>query len=140
MEHWQTGLDALDLRPALMAALLLATAAATAVAMVRLWLLFRALDVVIPGALLVSSVALISILQTLPVTVAGVGVRDVVLVAVVTRYGYTADRALALSGLFLALVIEQMLVGFFVSMSNPLGTSAPRGPLRPAASADETLP
>ncbi len=121
LERWQGLLDALEVRPALMLTLLVATLAATTVVMVRIWLLYRALDVVIPVALLVSASALISILQTLPVSVAGVGVRDAVLIAVLTHHGYAPERALALSALFLALTVEQMLIGFFVSMRHPLG-------------------
>ena len=122
LERWQGLLDALEGRPRLVLILLLATLAATAVVMVRIWLLYRALDVVIPIGLLVSASALISILQTLPVSVMGVGVRDAVLIAVLTHTGYTAERALALSALFLVLTLEQMLIGFFVSMRHPLGT------------------
>jgi glycosyltransferase 2 family protein len=121
LERWQGLLDALAVRPALMLALLLSTVAATAVVMLRIWLLYRALDVVIPVGLLVSASALISILQTLPVSVAGVGVRDAVLIAVLTHHGYSAEHALALSALFLLLTVEQMLIGFFVSMRHPLG-------------------
>jgi len=47
-----------------------------------------------------------------------------VLVAVLARHGYPAERALALSALFLFLVIEQMLIGFVVAMRHPLGESA----------------
>jgi uncharacterized protein (TIRG00374 family) len=121
LERWQGLLDALDGRPRLLLLLLLSTIAATTVVMVRIWLLYRALDVVIPIGLLVSASALISILQTLPVSVAGVGVRDAVLVAVLTHHGYAAERALALSALFLLLTVEQMVIGFFVSMKHPLG-------------------
>ncbi len=131
LERWQGLLDALEGRPALMLTLLLSTLAATAVVMVRIWLLYRALDVVIPVALLVSASALISILQTLPVSVMGVGVRDAVLIAVLTHHGYTAERALALSALFIVLTLEQMLIGFFVSMRHPLG--ADRATLAEAA-------
>jgi len=123
LERWQTLLDALELHPPLVLALLSSTVAATAVVMLRIWLLFRALDVIVPSALLVASAALISILQTIPVSVAGVGVRDAVLVAVLARHGYPAERALALSALFLLLVIEQMLIGFVVAMRHPLGDS-----------------
>ena len=127
LERWHALLDTLELHPAAVLALLAATIAATIVVMVRIWLLFRTLDVIVPATLLVASAALISILQTLPVSVAGVGVRDAVLVAVLARYGYAAERALALSALFLVLVIEQMLVGFLVTMRHPLGASAVRG-------------
>ena len=123
LERWQMLLDTLEIHPPLVLALLAATVAATAVVMLRIWLLFRALDVFVPSALLVASAALISILQTIPVSVAGVGVRDAVLVAVLARHGYPAERALALSALFLLLVIEQMLIGFVVAMRHPLGDS-----------------
>lgn len=131
LERWQGLLDALEGRPGLVVALLVSTVAATTVVMVRIWLLYRAMDVVIPVGLLVSASALISILQTLPVSVAGVGVRDAVLIAVLTHHGYSAERALALSALFLVLTVEQMLIGFFVSMKHPLG--AERASLADAA-------
>jgi uncharacterized membrane protein YbhN (UPF0104 family) len=108
--------------------------------MVRIWLLFRALDVDVPPALLVASAALISILQTLPVSIAGVGVRDAVLVAVLARHGYPAERALALSALFLVLVIEQMLIGFLVTMRHPLGAAAARSAISAATPGDGPSP
>jgi len=126
LERWQALLDTLEVHPPLVLALLGATVAATVVVMVRTWLLFRALDVIVPATLLVASAALISILQTLPVSIAGVGVRDAVLVAALARYGYPAERALALSALFLVLVLEQMLIGFVVTMRHPLGADASR--------------
>jgi glycosyltransferase 2 family protein len=140
LERWQALLDSLEVHPPLVLALLAATVAATAVVMLRIWLLFRALDVVVPATLLVASAALISILQTLPVSVAGVGVRDAVLVAALARYGYAAERALALSALFLVLVIEQMLIGFLVTMRHPLGASAAREPTSAASRGDGAPP
>jgi hypothetical protein len=78
----------------------------------------------VPVLVLASSSALISILQTVPVSVSGIGVRDAVLVAVLGHFGYGSERALALSALFLVLVVEQMLIGFLVSMRHPLGAAA----------------
>ena len=126
LERWETLLDSLELRPAPMLALLAITVAATIVVMVRIWLLFLAMDVSVPLALLVSAAALISILQTVPVSIAGIGVRDAVLVAALARHGYPAERALALSALFLVLVVEQMLIGFAVSMRHPLDVHSAR--------------
>ena len=140
LERWQTLLDSLEIHPPLVLALLGATVAATTVVMVRIWLLFRALDVVVPPALLVASAALISILQTLPVSIAGVGVRDAVLVAALARHGYPAERALALSALFLMLVIEQMLIGFLVTMRHPLGTGAAGNTISAAPRGDGVPP
>jgi len=140
LERWQTLLDTLEVHPPLVLALLGATVAATVVVMVRIWLLFRALDVIVPATLLVASAALISILQTLPVSIAGVGVRDAVLVAALARYGYPAERALALSALFLVLVIEQMLIGFVVTMRHPLGAGAARDSMSTATDGDGVPP
>ena len=140
LERWQTLLDTLEVHPPLVLELLGATVAATVVVMVRIWLLFRALDVIVPATLLVASAALISILQTLPVSIAGVGVRDAVLVAALARYGYPAERALALSALFLVLVIEQMLIGFVVTMRHPLGAGVARDSMSTANSGDGVPP
>jgi uncharacterized protein (TIRG00374 family) len=117
LTRWQSLLETLELHPPLVLALLASTIVATLVVMVRVWLLFRALDVGVPMALVVAASALISILQTVPVSIAGVGVRDAVLVAVLARHGYPAERALALSALFLVLVVEQMLLGFLVAVA-----------------------
>ncbi|HKP15799.1 MAG TPA: lysylphosphatidylglycerol synthase transmembrane domain-containing protein [Gemmatimonadaceae bacterium] len=135
LARWQSLLNTLEISSPLVLVLLAVTVAATAVVMLRIWLLFRALDVFVPSALLVASAALISILQTIPVSVAGVGVRDAVLVAVLARHGYPAERALALSALFLLLVIEQMLIGFVVAMRHPLGDATRESPTMPPGDA-----
>jgi uncharacterized protein (TIRG00374 family) len=140
LERWQALLDSLEIHPPLVIALLGATVAATVIVMVRIWLLFRALDVAVPATLLVAAAALISILQTLPVSIAGVGVRDAVLVAALARHGYPAERALALSALFLVLVIEQMLIGFLVTMRHPLGATAAGDPIAAGPRGDGVPP
>jgi uncharacterized protein (TIRG00374 family) len=126
LERWRDQFAGLDIRPGLMGSLLLATLCSATVTMVRLWLLFRALDIsAVPIPALVSSMALIAILQTLPISFSGVGVRDAVLIAVLASYGYGPDKALSLSALFLLVNLEQILIGFLVSLRYPLG-SAPR--------------
>ncbi len=130
LERWRSQFAALDMRPGLMGSVLLATLCSATSTMVRLWLLFRALDIAIPIPALVSSMALISILQSLPISFSGVGVRDVVLIAVLGSYGYGPDEALALSALFLLLNIENIVLGFLVSLRYPLGqagTADPQG-------------
>jgi uncharacterized protein (TIRG00374 family) len=125
LERLRGQLARLDMRPALMGASLLATLVGAAWAMGRLWLLFRAMDVVIPLTVLVTSAALVSIVQTLPISFSGVGLRDAILIPVLASYGYERDKALALSALFLLLTLEQILVGFLVSLRHPLGKLAP---------------
>lgn len=125
LEGWRSQFATLELRAGLMGSLLLATLCSVPATMVRLWLLFQALDITIPIGALVSSMALISILQSLPISFSGVGVRDAVLIAVLASYGYTRDQALALSALFLLINIENIALGFLISLRYPLGRSGP---------------
>jgi uncharacterized protein (TIRG00374 family) len=124
LKRWRDQFAQLDMRSRVLGALLLATLCSATSTMTRLWLLFRALDVAIPIPALVSSAALISILQVLPISFSGVGVRDAVLIAVLAGYGYGRDQALALSALFLLLNLEHILIGFLVSLRYPLGQAA----------------
>jgi uncharacterized protein (TIRG00374 family) len=124
-ERWHDQVASLELRPRLMSGLLLASIAATAATMVRLWLLFLALNVTIPFLAFVASMALISNLQSLPVSFAGVGVRDAVLVPVLGSFGYGADQALALSALVLLITLENVALGFVASLRHPLGRGVP---------------
>ena len=55
----------------------------------------------------------------------GIGVRDAILVLVLGRYGYNTEQALTLSALYLLINIEQIVVGFLVSLRYPLGTAPP---------------
>ena len=115
----------LQLQPALVARLLFATLGSLTSTIVRLWLLFRAVDVTVPAAALVAAIGLIAILQAAPISFAGVGVRDAVLIAVLGAFGYGAERALALSALFLLLNIEHMIIGFAVFLSHRSPRSGP---------------
>jgi uncharacterized protein (TIRG00374 family) len=128
LERWRDQFAGLSLRPALLANLLLATFCSAGSTMVRLYLLFRALNLDIPILALVSSMALIAILQTLPISFSGVGVRDAILIAVLANYNYPRDVALSLSALFLLVNFEHIIVGFLISLRYPLGRPSPDAP------------
>jgi uncharacterized membrane protein YbhN (UPF0104 family) len=76
----------------------------------------------VPLLAIISSTALIALLQALPISFAGIGVRDAVLIAVLAQYGYEKELAIILSALFLLLNIEHIIIGFLVSLRYPLGT------------------
>lgn len=124
--RWRDQFSALNLRPRPLALLLLASAGSATSTIIRIYLLFLALqlDRVAPTAV-ISSTALISILQALPISFSGIGVRDAVLIAVLGYYGYSKELALILSALFLILNIEHMLIGFVYSLRYPLGSPPP---------------
>ncbi len=130
LDQWRGQLAGLDLRPRLVAGLVLATFCSAATTMVRLALLVHALDIVIPIGALVSSMALVSILQSLPISFSGVGVRDAALIPVLAGYGYGPDEALALSALILLLNVENIALGFLASLRYPLGPAASAGSAR----------
>ena len=124
--RWGAQLGALSLRPALLAKLLLASVGSAAVTIVRIYLLFIAMSLtIIPSLAIISSTALIAILQALPISFAGIGVRDAILVLMLGRYGYRTEQALTLSAVFLLINIEHIIVGFLVSLRYPLGSAPP---------------
>jgi uncharacterized protein (TIRG00374 family) len=139
IERWRKQFADLNMRPAFMIALLLATIASATSTMLRLWLLFEALELHIPLLALVSSMALVAILQALPISFSGVGIRDAILVAVLANYGYLADKAIALSTLFLLTNIEHILIGFLISLRHPLGRTLPADPAQAESTATENV-
>jgi hypothetical protein len=124
LERWREQFSQLSLRPGPAAKLLLASVTSAASTMLRIYLLFLALQ--------------LGNVPALPISFSGIGVRDAILIAVLARYGYTAELALILSALFLLLNIEHMLIGFLVSLRYPLGAqpdaSLSGEPREPAAS------
>lgn len=126
IERWRDQFAGLNLRPALLAKLMLASICSAGSTVVRIYLLFLALNLSnVPILAVVSSTALIAILGALPISVAGVGVRDAILIPVLALYHYTPEQALSLSALFLLLNVEQIIAGFLVSLRHPLGRAAP---------------
>ncbi|EFO81069.1 hypothetical protein OSCT_1100 [Oscillochloris trichoides DG-6] len=122
LDTWNAQLSSLTLRPALIGVISGATLISASFTFGRLWLLFLALGLTaVPLYVVVGAAALTSVLQVLPISIAGVGVRDAVLIAIVMPYGYSADQALILSALFLLINLEHILVGFIVSFWYPLG-------------------
>ena len=128
VEKWRTQFDSLNLRPGPMVALLGASIGSAASTMLRIYLLFLALDLArVPVLAVIGATALIALLQALPISFAGFGVREAVLIALLGLYGYSQGQALALSALFLLINVEHILVGFALSLRYPLGQKPPTG-------------
>jgi glycosyltransferase 2 family protein len=124
LDRWNSQLGALSLRPGLLASLGLASLGSACFTFVRLWLLFLALNLsAVPLYVVVGISALIAVLQVLPISIGGVGVREVVLIPVLASYGYSPEKAITLSALFLLINVEHILVGFVVSFWYPLGAT-----------------
>jgi glycosyltransferase 2 family protein len=121
LTRWNNQFTSLALHPRLLLTLAGTSLVSAFFTFFRLWLLFIALDVYVPLYLVVGSSALIAVLQVLPISIAGVGVRDAVLIATLTPLGYSQEQALGVSALFLLITLEHILVGFIVSLWYPLG-------------------
>lgn len=135
--RWNSELGHLELRPAPLAAVTAASLISACFTFVRLWLLFLALGLDrVPLYVVIGASALIAVLQVLPISIAGVGVRDAVLIAILLPYGYSAEQAITLSALFLLINLQHILVGFIVSFWYPLG-GGPGAPA-PAGGDDRT--
>ncbi|NTU83392.1 MAG: flippase-like domain-containing protein [Chloroflexales bacterium] len=93
--------------------------------LLRGWLLFIALGLSIPLFSVFAVITLIAIFQVLPVSIAGFGVREALLIVTLQRYGYPLEMALSLSFLLLLLNIEQIVVGFIVSLFFPVQVENP---------------
>jgi uncharacterized membrane protein YbhN (UPF0104 family) len=125
LERWNGEMSALSLHPRLLIELSLASLLSAFFTFLRLWLLFLALGLsAVPLHVVVGVSALIAVLQVLPISIAGLGVRDAALVAALQPYGYSVEQALTLSALFLLLNIEHIIVGFILSLWFPLGREA----------------
>jgi uncharacterized protein (TIRG00374 family) len=125
LEHLRKQFHSLDLKLPLFGKLFFATMLSATSTMVRLWLLFLAMQINIPLLPMVTVMALISILQALPISISGAGVREVPMIALLASYGYTQEQAIGLSVLFLLINIEHILIGFLVSLRYPLGQTPP---------------
>jgi glycosyltransferase 2 family protein len=122
LARWSEQLATLSLKPGLLLAVSAASLMSAAFTFYRLWLLFDALSLeLVPLYVVIGVSALIAVLQVLPISIAGVGVRDAALIAVLAPYGYSAEQALSLSALFLLINLQHILVGFIVSFWFPLG-------------------
>jgi uncharacterized protein (TIRG00374 family) len=118
--RWNDQFASLSLHPRLVVLVGLASLLSAGFTFWRLWLLFVSLDILVPLYIVIGSSALIAILQILPISIGGLGVRDAVLIAVLAPFGYITEQALSVSALFLLLTLEHILVGFIVAFWFPL--------------------
>lgn len=79
----------------------------------RLYLLLVSLDVRLPLLYLVSGLALVSLISLLPISVAGMGTRDITLIAIFSHLGIRSEIAISYSFLILGLYLFQFILGFF---------------------------
>lgn len=120
-----TQFDALDVGGQTAIALVLTTCGSALSTAIRIALLFTAMDLTrIPLAAVIGSTGQIALLQALPISISGLGIREAVLIGLLNTHGYSSAYAIALSGLFLIINVEHILVGFAVSLRYPIPSGA----------------
>jgi uncharacterized protein (TIRG00374 family) len=118
--------DALDIGGRTAIALILTTSGSALSTAIRIALLFTAMDLTrIPLAAVLGSTGQIALLQALPISVSGLGIREAVLIGLLNAHGYASAYAIALSGLFLIINVQHILVGFAVSLRYPIPSEVP---------------
>ncbi|MFP4440085.1 MAG: hypothetical protein ACLFVO_22855 [Chloroflexaceae bacterium] len=95
--------------------------------------------ITLPLTLIIGSTALIAMLRVLPISSAGLGVQEVVLLAVLVPRGYAPEQSLSVAALFLLLTLEHILIGYIVSFWYPLGQGQ-TNPLPPPCACGEGEP
>ena len=85
------------------------TGSTAALAVLRLWLVAFALGIQLPIFAAVRVNSLTTAASLLPISISGIGTRDVVVVSLLNSYNYNADKALGLSTLLLGLQIANVL-------------------------------
>jgi uncharacterized membrane protein YbhN (UPF0104 family) len=90
------------------------TVGSFAVSIFRVWLLALGLGLVFGPADISGMVGLTTVAALVPVSIAGAGPRDAVLVALFAHLGYRAEQAVALSALILLLNLTNAALGYAV--------------------------
>lgn len=101
--------------------LVVATSGSAISTAIRIALLFYAMELSrIPLSAILGVTGQISLLQALPISISGIGIRDAVLIGLLQSYDYASASAIALSGLFLLINIEHIIIGFLYSLRYPI--------------------
>lgn len=88
------------------------TVAAWCLCVGQILLFASALDLEVTGVSLISAYAISAIVAAVPVTLAGIGTRDVVLITLFSAAGGSAEQAIAFSAALLANYLLQMALSF----------------------------
>ncbi|NWJ47728.1 MAG: flippase-like domain-containing protein [Chloroflexi bacterium] len=102
------------LRPVNFAPVFGATLLASALALFRIWLLALALGMNLNPLQVVAVSSLATVVSLIPVSVAGIGARDVALVAILDKLGYLHEKAISLSSFILLLNLVNLVAGYVI--------------------------
>ncbi len=96
-----------------------ATLAASLLALFRIWLLALALNLNLNFIQVVAVSSLATVVSLIPISVGGIGARDLVLVAILEKLGYLREKAISLSSFILLLNLVNLVVGYLIWQMRP---------------------
>jgi uncharacterized protein (TIRG00374 family) len=91
-----------------------ATVAGSALALFRVWLLALAIGLNLNLLQVVAVSSLATAVSLVPVSVGGIGARDVTLVGILSKLGYASEKAISLSTLILMLNLVNLVAGYAI--------------------------
>lgn len=113
------GDPATRLRPVRFVRVFFLTLAATALVLFRVWLLALALGLNLNFLELVASSSLATVAALIPISIGGIGTRDLALKGILAKIGYSAEKAVSLSTFILLLQVVNLGAGYLVWFSRP---------------------
>ncbi|HEX2913426.1 MAG TPA: lysylphosphatidylglycerol synthase transmembrane domain-containing protein [Chloroflexia bacterium] len=90
------------------------TVLGTAIVLFRVWLLALALGMHLGFMELIASSSMATVVSLIPVSVGGIGARDLALVGILTKLGYAKEQAIGLSTYILMLNLVNLVAGLVV--------------------------
>lgn len=90
------------------------TLLASGVALGRVWLLALALGLQLGPLELIAASSLATVVSLLPVSVGGIGARDLVLAYILQRLGYPLEKAVSLATFILLLQVVNLAAGYLI--------------------------
>lgn len=108
-----------QLRPVNFASVFFITLLASLLALFRIWLLALALGLNLNPLQVVSVSSLATVISLVPISVGGIGARDLVLVAILEKLGYLREKAISLSSFILLLNLVNLVVGYVIWRLRP---------------------
>ncbi len=108
-----------QLRPVNFGVVFIITLLASLLALFRIWLLALALGLNLNPLQVVSVSSLATVISLVPISVGGIGARDLVLVAILEKLGYLREKAISLSSFILLLNLVNLVVGYVIWRLRP---------------------
>lgn len=114
------------LRPVSFLPIFGATLLGSALALFRIWLLALALGLTLNPLQVVAVSSLATAVSLIPISVGGIGARDVTLVGILAKLGYAREKAVSLSTLILLLNLVNLIAGYAIWLIPGKTKTAPK--------------